>query len=616
MKAMLRRTLLTTALAVAAAPVFAGSPDSPFSQTIFFGDSLTDGGFYRSLLPPEVRSVTGQFTTNPGFVWSQYLADFYGSNARVAWTATGATPTIADGNNWAVGGARVGEDTVGALGYTPSLASQYQAYLASGNTVDANALYTVWGGGNDLFAVQDNPAMAQAIIGGAVTAQVGLVGALTQAGARYILVPTVPDLGLTPASRAGGAVGMAQGTALATAYNDALFGGLAAAGLHVIPLDTFHFLQEVVANPAAFGISNVTGTACQPQVTAQSLTCNPTSYASGDAQNSYLFADGVHPTSGAHKALADFAISVIEGPRQIAVLPHSTAMVGRARAQMVDGAILGAGKADGTYWWGGVRGDQQRFNDSVGFDGEGLTASFGISRRSGNLLYGGFLGHGRQDIDFGLRRGSFRQTDSSIGGYLGWQSGSMWANAQLSWTNLSFKVERQVNLGLATRYHRGSPEGENLSFGGSLGWTFGDGALRHGPVLAVLAQKITVDGYEEDSNQSTALNFLEQDGDSLIGSAGWQLGYDISDHMRAYARLTVDREFEDAPEQAWAQARSMPGSLPYAVPGLVFDDTYGTLSYGVSTELFGLEVATGSNLTVGQKGGNDASFFLSVGGKF
>ena len=85
MKATLRRTLLTAAIALAAAPAFAGPADSPFTQTIFFGDSLTDGGFFRSLLPPSVQNVTGQFTTNPGYVWSQYLADYYDSNADVAW---------------------------------------------------------------------------------------------------------------------------------------------------------------------------------------------------------------------------------------------------------------------------------------------------------------------------------------------------------------------------------------------------------------------------------------------------------------------------------------------------------------------------------------------------
>ncbi|MEG3050161.1 MAG: autotransporter domain-containing protein [Thermomonas sp.] len=618
MKATLRRTLLTAAIALAAAPAFAGPADSPFTQTIFFGDSLTDGGFFRSLLPANVQNVTGQFTTNPGYVWSQYLADYYDSNADVAWKATGATPTFNPaGNNWAVGGARVGTNSVGALGYTPSLAAQYQAYLASGHAVDPNALYTVWGGANDLFAVQANPSQAQAIIGGAVTAQVGLVGALTQAGAQYILVPTIPDLGLTPSSRAGGAAAMAQGTALTNSYNSALFGGLASAGLHVIPLDTFHFLQEVVANPGAYGITNVTGTACQPQITAQSLTCNPTSLIDPGAPNSYLFADGVHPTSGAHKVIADFAISVIEGPRQIAILPRSAAMVGRARSQMVDGSVgrMLASEGNGTHWWADLRGDQQR-SQNPGFDGPGLTGSIGIGWRSGNLTYGAFAGYGRQDIDFGESRGDFRQTDAGVGGFVGWQQDAMWASGQLSWTKLGYDVHRQVNLGQASRVHSGSPDGDNLSLGASAGWNFGDGALRHGPVVSVLAQKISVDGYVENSTESTALAYLDQDSDSLIGSVGWQASFAINDHVTPYARLTWDREFEDAPLQAWAQSVSMPGTLPYAVPGLPFDDTYGTLSYGVRTEVLGMDVTTGSNITVGQKGGNDASFFLTVSGKF
>ena len=620
MNAKLRRTLLAAALTLAAVPAMAGTPDSPFSKTVFFGDSLTDAGYFRPLLIQTIGpngAMIGQFTTNPGYVWSQYLADYYGSNARAAWTGnTTASPTRADGNNWAVGGARNGTDALGGLGYTPSLASQYAAYRAAGNAVDPNALYTIWGGANDLFAVQANPAQAQQIIGGAVAAQVGLVGALTQAGAQYILVPTIPDIGLTPASRAGGAVGMAQGTALTNTYNNALFGALAQNSLRVIPVDTFHFLQEVVASPTEYGITNVSGVACSPLVQGgNSLFCSPTSLVPGGA--SFLFADGVHPTQAAHRALADLAISVIDGPRVLAVLPHSAAMVGRARAQMVEGAMQGAGSEDGTYWWANLRGDQQRFNDSHGFDGEGGTGSVGVTRRSGNLVYGGFLGYGKQDIDFGARRGNFRQADTSIGGYLGWQGqGGLWANAQASWTQLGFDVTRQVNLGPATRQHRGSPDGDNLSVGGSAGWTFAHGALRHGPVLSVLAQKISIDGYEEDSTQSTALAFPKQDRDSLIGSAGWQVSYAINDHLTPYARLTWDREFEDTPAQAWAQLRSMPNTLPYAVPGLAFDDTYGTLAYGVRSQLFGLDIATGSSLTVGQKGGHDSSFFLNVSGKF
>ncbi len=304
MNAKFTRTVLAVALALAAMPLYA--QDQPtFTQTVFFGDSLTDGGYFRPLLPLSVQAVTGQFTTNPGLVWSQYLADYYGSNADSAWFGTGAGTRPGTGNNWAVGGARAGQNTFGALGYTPSMASQVTNYLSrNGGNADPGALYTVWGGANDLFAVQADPANAQAIIGGAVAAQVGIVGTLTSAGAKYILVPTIPDLGLTPSSRAGGAAGMAQGTALTTSYNNALFGALASANMRVIPLDTFHFLQEITSSPSAYGFVNVTGTACLP-AGSSSLTCNPGSLVSPNAPYDYAFADGVHPTTGcAHAAFA------------------------------------------------------------------------------------------------------------------------------------------------------------------------------------------------------------------------------------------------------------------------------------------------------------------------
>ena len=617
MKAKFRRSLLTTALALAVLPAAVQATDSPFTKTVFFGDSLTDGGFFRPLLPASVQSVTGQFTTNPGYVWSQYLADYYGSNAQSAWFGTGAGTRDGAGNNWAVGGARVGTNSSGGLGYTPSMSSQLTNYLSrNGGRADPGALYTVWGGANDLFTIT-SPAQAPTVIGAAVTAQVGIVGALTQAGAQYILVPTLPDLGLTPSSRAGGAAAMAQGTALSTNYNTALFGGLASANLRVIPLDTFHFLQEVVANPSAFGITNVSGTACQPQVTAQSLTCNPTSLVNPAAPNTYLFADGVHPTSGAHKALADYAVSVIEGPRQIAILPHSEVVVGRARAEMVDLAIAGLDKEDGMRWWADVRGDQQRYDAPFNYDGIGPAASFGIGWTSGNLVYGGFAGYGQQNNDFGNSRGKFKQKDAGLGGFVGWRSGAFWANGQLGWTKVSYDVDRVVHLGQATRVHTGSPDGDNLSIGASAGWNFEHGALTHGPVISVLSQQVKVDGFaESDPTLSTSLAYPEQKFDSLIGSAGWQASYAINDHVQPYAKLTYDREFEDAPEHAYAQSQSMPTTLPYAVPGLPFDDSYGTLVFGVRSKLLGLDTNGGASLTVGQKGGNDATFFLSVGRKF
>ena len=88
MKAKFRHSLLAAALALAALPAAVQASDSPFTKTIFFGDSLTDGGYFRPLLIQMVGpngATIGQFTNNPNYVWSQYLADYYGSNAQAAW---------------------------------------------------------------------------------------------------------------------------------------------------------------------------------------------------------------------------------------------------------------------------------------------------------------------------------------------------------------------------------------------------------------------------------------------------------------------------------------------------------------------------------------------------
>ncbi len=113
-----KRYLLTALLAVMAAPALA---QSPYSSTIFIGDSLSDAGYFRPLLPESIRPVTGQFTTNPGWVWSQQDANYYGTNA-------GANGNGQTGDNYTAGGARVGIDLVNELGFVPSLKSQTAAY--------------------------------------------------------------------------------------------------------------------------------------------------------------------------------------------------------------------------------------------------------------------------------------------------------------------------------------------------------------------------------------------------------------------------------------------------------------------------------------------------------
>ncbi|KRA46688.1 esterase [Pseudoxanthomonas sp. Root630] len=602
------RSLLAVALAMAAVPALA--QNGPYTQTVFFGDSLTDAGYFRPLLPASVRAVTGQFTTNPGFVWSQYLAEYYGTSAY-------ANGNGQVGTNYAAGGARVGTNTTGALGPIPSLATQVNTYLTStGGRADPNALYTVWGGANDLFTITSGGANPTTTIGAAVTAQVGIIGTLQAAGARYILVPTIPDLGVTPGFRAQGTAAAAAGTQLSTTYNTALFDAINTAGFRVIPLDTFTLLQEIVASPAEYGFANVTGTACQPQITANSLTCNPTSYVTPNAPDTYAFADGVHPTSKAHSILSQYAVAMLEGPRQIALLPYTASVHGRARADRVASHVAGKPDADGMRWWGDLRGDFLRYGHGDLYDGAGPMGTFGVDWSRGSLVYGAFAGYGRAQYDFGKRSGSFDESDATLGGFAGWYGDRLWANAQVSYSWISYDVDREVQLGDVTRRHSGSPDGTNLSLGLSAGYQWGEGAFRHGPVISVLSQTIEMDGYSESNVNSSALAYPDQDFDSLIGSAGYEVSYAINDHLQPYARLTVDKEFEDPAEEVFAQALSLPGTNPYAVPGLDTDDGYGTLLMGARTKLFGFDANLGVTTTVNQGGGTNTTAFMTLGGNF
>jgi len=611
------RRLLAAALALAAAPAFAQSNSNPYTQTVFFGDSLTDSGYFRPVIVGAVGpsgAILGRFTTNPGLVWSEWLADYYGTSADP--NGNGQT-----GTNYAVGGARVGVANPTAFGVAPSLATQVTNYLAAnGGRADPNALYTVWGGANDLFAVAAG-APAQATIGAAVTAQIGIVGTLQSAGAQYILVPTIPDIGLTPSSRAGGAAGMAGGTQLATAYNNALFGGLASQGLHVIPVDTFHFLQEVAANPALYGFNNVTTPGCSPAGPGggSAVVCSPLSYVDPTAPDKYLFADGVHPSAAAHKAISQLALNMLEAPRQIAVLPHSASVVGRARADVVGSHLSGTPDGDGARWWSNLRGDFQRYGDGDLYDGAIPALSGGVDWTSGNVVFGGFLGYGRGRIDFGRNRGQFEQTDATLGGFVGWYGESgLWVNGQLSYSQLSFDVDRDVQLAAATRRHSGSPDGKNITAAFNAGWNFGEAdGFQHGPVLSVTAQRIDVDGYKESGPAlSTSLAYRDQSYDSTIGSIGYQASVVTESGFTPYARATYDHEFEDQDKQVFASAQSLPGTLDYAVPGLTFDRNYGTMTIGARVPLFELEANVGATATVGQTGGHNATVFATLGRSF
>jgi outer membrane lipase/esterase len=169
-------------------------------------------------------------------------------------------------------------------------------YLADvGGVADPSALYTIWTGGNDINAAVGGAA-GSAVVTDAGSAVATIASDLLAAGAQHILIANTPNVGITP-SAAGNE---AEAEALSIAFNNSLAAGLTSLGsTNITVLDSFSVLQSIVADPSAFGLTNVDD------------NCLATTGGLGSACDGYLFWDSLHPTAAAHQLIADAAFAAV-----------------------------------------------------------------------------------------------------------------------------------------------------------------------------------------------------------------------------------------------------------------------------------------------------------------
>ncbi|MFP5515066.1 MAG: autotransporter domain-containing protein [Alphaproteobacteria bacterium] len=597
--------LATCLTALAAVPAAAAD----YSSTIFFGDSLTDSGAFQSLVP-----FGGKFTTNPGPVWAESLAGALGTSAVTA---------VRGGTDYAVGGARVntsiGVPATGPTALAPSVATQISGYLAStGGRADPNALYTVWGGANDILASLGSPANAQATVTQAASDLVTQVARLRAAGARTILVPTVPDIGSTPFGQAQGAAAAGQISQLVSGYNQLVTLGLANAGVSVIPIDTYSLLRAAVANPASFGFTDVTGTAC---TTSSSLLCASATLVAPNAAESHLFADGVHPTTAGHRAVSDFVLNALTAPGNVAQLAESPLRTrDRVTATILAQAAtsLWSRKPGETGAW--ISGGAGRLtSDRTGDPGAGgqaevrgtpLSVSVGIDKRfNENLLLGvaGTLSHYRGSFSTG---GDYKQRDYVLSGYGVYRLGGAFVNGVGSFGFTDFDLRRGVTINGTDHSTGGNTEGINASIGVEGGYDFAMGGLIHGPVLGLRYQHVEVEGFSEDSSLF-GFTYRSQTRNSLVGSVGYQAAYDFGSVL-PYAKVTLNREFKDDQRNITVESRSI-STLAYDVAVAKPDRSYVDLTAGASFRLAASVTGTlGLNARLGDEDRRDYGGFIGL----
>jgi outer membrane lipase/esterase len=425
-------------------------------------------------------------------------------------------------------------------------------------------------GANDLFGAipvwASNPATASAnaTVGGipVATAVVQQVGRLQAAGARNIVVLNLPDLGVTPQFSAGPFAAAGPLATLATvSYNGALSQGLSQLGVGVIPVNVFGLVNEVRANPGAFGFSNVTGVAC---TTSSSILCTPNTLAAANANNTYLFADGVHPTGAAHRLLAEVAVATINAPTIVSMAPeaaiaayddHGSAIANglfdEYRFDREDGTVRGYFRATGS------SGEITGSSFSPGADSTGFSLTGGANYQvNETFTFGVAASIGNQNLD--PVGGTIDGNTVMFSGYGVLNFGGFYINAIASGGSTNLDISRNIVLGPTVRVENGETDADHVAGELGIGYVFKGENLTHGPFAGVVWQEVTVAEYSEDAISSTSMNFREFTRESMVTRFGYQAKADFGT-LQPFARVAWNSEDEDGRTVVNAGSNSMGG---------------------------------------------------------
>ena len=603
---------------------------SEYNSVTFFGDSLTDGGYFSAgtqAPPPLGQGIaeSGQFTTNPDNVWATSFAEQLGTTAVPI--VLGGNQT---GNNYAIGGARAGVDVSSTI---LSTNTQVNGYLAN-NRVDPNGLYVVWAGANDLSAAagtinpfSPNPDLtaSQSIVTSAVNSQIKTIQALKDSGAKYILVPNVPDLALTP--RLNGlpdSVSQLLGTNIAESYNQAMLSGVAATGANIIPLDMFSLLQQVAASPAAFGFTNVTNRACG---TVSSLVCGRDDLVTPDANETYLFADDIHPTGRTHQLVADYANSVVTAPSQIGVLPHIATKVGLATSERLQSHInqvqnvqqrpLRTAWATGEVGTADIAGYESDGNAQVLVGVDFANANMGNFTNAVTGLYANIT---RKDFD----RSGNASGLSDIGiDELGFgvyhtttleQLGGVQLNGAIGYGSMDVDITRTVNLGGNRQNFDSDADGTRLYADLQAGYPMQVSNINFTPYLGASVNRVKIDALEEQEISGIAMQFDEQKYTTTYGKLGVKANHTLADNLNIFGDVYYQNRLSDDRDDVSARLNTIQG-ISFDTPTVDTDDDNFGMTLGLARNFGLLNASAGINFTQGDDD-DSTSFFIGLNGAF
>lgn len=316
MQRRIRKQLLVIGLVLLCLLPFrawAARNSTPTIQHIYaFGDSLSDPGnvFSASVLVagaglPPPPYFEGRFAN--GYIWVDYLAERLGLHLSPIVQLQDRRSAI----SFAYGGATSGSENVinTALPGLLQEIEQFQQFITP-DKLSPDSLYTLWIGANDYlpdslsntssgseFTLQEQSSQSVENIVTAIRSLYGL-------GARRFMVSNLPALGATPRARSLGQETARRLNQITQQHNQSLDRQLNSLeqtlpDLHLIRLNVEQLFEQAVQGQFAF--TNVENP-CFNRTTKQ-VCANP---------DQYLFWDALHPTTAAHRVVADLAAKQLQ----------------------------------------------------------------------------------------------------------------------------------------------------------------------------------------------------------------------------------------------------------------------------------------------------------------
>ncbi|VEJ09812.1 SGNH/GDSL hydrolase family protein [Actinobacillus delphinicola] len=369
------------------------------------------------------------------------------------------------------------------------------------------------------------------------------VATLQKAGVNQIVLPTIPNVSITPEFQkllAGAPPSMrsqvAQAASLLTdLVNRAITESVNQAGHNIVRINTNALFEDMLKHPQNYGLKYIQGDACGDNSSAAGK-CTPAVIAKVKDPNSYLFADPFHPGPVAHKAFADYVLNVVNTPKAFAVLPSLL-------QQQTELSL-----------------EHLRHNDELNSNYSGLQVSVAHDQAKNvhmthlnvafhfnpNWQWQVQVSEGRNHLD------SYQQTYLSNRSIvadtaLRYNGDNYWLGALAGVNRGKFYTDRMNQIGLSTHEQQSHTTGKDFHFGvyGGYAWNFD-------PMTLIASADLTqsfkhIEGFNTGNDPLMQMYIQDRNQNSLVSGVELETRFQL-DSFKPYVRTRLSREWHRSVE--------------------------------------------------------------------